>query len=185
MVMATVAPIAQLREQAAGCRACDLWEHATQTVFGEGSESASVMLVGDQPGDREDIEGHPFVGPAGHILDRAMDEAPLDRSLVYITNVVKHFKWTPRGKRRIHQRPDREEIIACRRWLNAEVAAIEPKYLICLGATATASIAGSTVRVMRDHGLTPASRSPLAPFAEPARPPPITAARATDLQEPL
>jgi DNA polymerase len=145
----TIVSIAELRELAAGCK---VWETATQTVFGEGPESAEVMLVGEQPGDREDIEGHPFVGPAGRLLDRALEEASIDRSLVYITNVVKHFKWRPRGKRRIHQKPNREEIGACRPWLEGEVAAVQPQFIICLGATAAASIAGSKVRIMRDHG---------------------------------
>jgi DNA polymerase len=150
--MAKVSSIEELRQLAAACQACDLWERATQTVFGEGPETAAVMLVGEQPGDREDIEGHPFVGPAGRILDRALEEAPLDRSLTYLTNMVKHFKWTPRGKRRIHQKPDRQEIQACHRWLVAEVAAIQPDYLVCLGATAVTGVLGSKVRVMRDHG---------------------------------
>jgi DNA polymerase len=147
-----VSSIEELRQLAAGCQACDLWERATQTVFGEGPETAAVMLVGEQPGDREDMEGHPFVGPAGHILDRALAEAPLDRCLTYVTNMVKHFKWTPRGKRRIHQKPDRQEIQACHRWLVAEVAAIQPDYLVCLGATAVSGVLGSSIRVMRDHG---------------------------------
>jgi DNA polymerase len=150
--MTGVASIAELRVLAAACRACDLWKCGTQTVFGEGPESAAVMLVGEQPGDREDIEGHPFVGPAGRLLDRALEEAPIDRSLVYVTNAVKHFKWRPRGKRRLHQRPDREEIQACRPWLVAEAAAIQPQYLVCLGATAVSAVLGSSVRVMRDHG---------------------------------
>jgi DNA polymerase len=150
--MSEVVSIGELREWAAGCRACDLWKGATQTVFGEGPEVAVVMLVGEQPGDREDIEGHPFVGPAGRILDRALEEAPIDRSLLYVTNAVKHFKWKPRGKRRLHQRPDQQEVQACRRWLVAEVAAIQPHYLVCLGAVAVSSVLGNKVRVMRDHG---------------------------------
>ena len=110
----TAASLAELRDAAAGCRACDLWHNATQTVFGEGSQRAEVMMVGEQPGDREDVEGRPFVGPAGRVLDRALEEVGFDRDLVYVTNVVKHFKWRPRGKRRIHQKPNVEEVRACR-----------------------------------------------------------------------
>ena len=117
----------QLRAEAAGCRACDLWRSGTQTVFGEGREDAEVMMVGEQPGDREDVEGHPFVGPAGRLLDRALAEAGIDRRLVYVTNVVKHFKWRPRGKRRIHQKPNAEEIRACRPWLEGELAVVRPR----------------------------------------------------------
>jgi uracil-DNA glycosylase len=144
--------LAGLRALASSCQACDLWEHATQTVFGEGPGSAAVMLIGEQPGDREDVEGAPFVGPAGHLLDQAMDDASLDRSVVYVTNAVKHFKWTPRGKRRIHQNPNRAEIAACRPWLEQEVAIVRPQLLVCLGATAAGTVLGSKVRVTRDHG---------------------------------
>jgi uracil-DNA glycosylase len=141
------------RREAAGCRACGLWKQATQTVFGEGSASAELMLVGEQPGDREDIEGEPFVGPAGRELETALAEAEIDRNDVYVTNVVKHFKWRQgRGKRRLHQRPNAEEIAACRPWLDAELAAVAPKVLICLGATAARALLGSKVRVTRDRG---------------------------------
>src|SRR5579859_5580768 len=126
----------ELRALAAGCQACDLWERATQTVFGEGANSAAVMLIGEQPGDGEDLEGAPFVGPAGRVLDQALTEAGLDRADAYVTNAVKHFKWIPRGKRRIHQRPNQREIEACRPWLEQEVAAVRPDLLVCLGATA-------------------------------------------------
>jgi DNA polymerase len=141
-----------LRQAAAECRACDLWQRATQTVFGEGDGSARVMLVGEQPGDREDVEGRPFVGPAGGILDRALREAGLDRAGVYVTNAVKHFKWVPRGKRRLHQRPDSAEVAACRPWLEAEVRTVGPRLLVCLGATAVQAVLGPSVRVLRDRG---------------------------------
>jgi DNA polymerase len=144
--------LAELRAQAAQCRACDLWERATQTVFGEGDESAAVMLIGEQPGDREDLEGAPFVGPAGQLLDRALKDARLDRAGVYVTNAVKHFKWTPRGKRRIHQRPTQEEIRACRPWLEKEIAVVRPRILVCMGVTAAVSVIGKNVRIMRDRG---------------------------------
>ena len=142
----------KLREAAAGCRACPLWEDATQTVFGEGLKRARLMLVGEQPGDREDREGKPFVGPAGAVLDKALDEAGIDRRDAYVTNVVKHFKWKPQGKRRIHQAPKAEEIKACAPWLEAEIEVVRPEVLVCLGATAVRAIIGSKHRVMRDHG---------------------------------
>jgi len=142
----------QLREEAAGCRACDLWKTGTQTVFGEGSEQAEVMMVGEQPGDREDIEGRPFVGPAGRVLDQALEQVGIDRDLVYMTNVVKHFKWRPRGKRRIHQKPNAEEIRACRRWLDAELEVVQPRVLVCLGAVAAQALLGSQFRVTRERG---------------------------------
>jgi uracil-DNA glycosylase len=141
-----------LRAAAADCRACPLWKDATQTVFGEGLKRARLMLIGEQPGDREDIEGRPFVGPAGAILDKALGEAGIDRGDAYVTNVVKHFKWTPRGKRRIHQAPKAEEIRACAPWLEAEVSVVGPEVLVCLGATAVRAILGSKHRVLRDHG---------------------------------
>jgi uracil-DNA glycosylase family protein len=144
--------IPKLREAAAGCRACPLWRSGTQTVFGVGRRSAKVMLVGEQPGDREDREGKPFVGPAGRILDRALEEAGIDRTDAYVTNVVKHFKWTPRGKRRIHQRPNAEEIAACRPWLEGELQVVKPKVLVCLGATAAKALLGSGFRVTQDRG---------------------------------
>jgi uracil-DNA glycosylase family protein len=142
-----------LRKAAAGCRACPLWRNATQTVFGQGSASADLMLVGEQPGDREDVEGAPFVGPAGRILDQALEDAGIDRGDVYVTNVVKHFKWRQgRGKRRLHQRPNAEEIGACRPWLEAELEAVRPKILVCLGATAAKALFGSSFRVTKERG---------------------------------
>jgi uracil-DNA glycosylase len=142
----------ELREAAKGCRACDLWKTGTQTVFGEGPPVAEVMLVGEQPGDREDIEGHPFVGPAGRVLDTALERAGIDRDRVYLTNVVKHFKWRPRGKRRIHQKPNLEEITACRPWLEGELQAVQPRVLVCLGATAAQALLGRQFRVSRERG---------------------------------
>ncbi len=141
-----------LREAAAGCRACPLWKTGTQTVFGEGLKRARLMLIGEQPGDREDIEGHPFVGPAGRILDKALEEAGIERGDAYVTNVVKHFKWKPKGKRRIHQAPRAEEITACAPWLEAELALVDPEVMVCLGATAVKAVIGSKARVMKDHG---------------------------------
>ena len=141
-----------LREAAAGCRACGLWKRGTQTVFGEGPETARVLMAGEQPGDQEDVAGRPFVGPAGRVLDQALDEAGIDRSLVYVTNAVKHFKWVPRGKRRLHQRPDRDEVAACMPWLEAEVSLIHPDVIVCLGATAAQALLGSAFRVTRQHG---------------------------------
>jgi uracil-DNA glycosylase len=141
-----------LREAAARCTACPLHETATQTVFGEGLKRARLMLIGEQPGDREDIEGHPFVGPAGRILDEALDKAGIERADAYVTNVVKHFKWTPKGKRRIHQAPRAEEIKACAPWLEAELDVVDPELLVCLGATAVRAMIGSKARVMKDHG---------------------------------
>jgi uracil-DNA glycosylase family protein len=146
--------ISALRRAADGCRACDLWRNATQTVFGAGSPSARLMLLGEQPGDQEDRVGEPFVGPAGRLFDRALEAAGIDRDVVYVTNVVKHFKWrrAPGGKRRLHQRPDREEIEACRPWLKAEVSRIRPELILCLGATAAQALLGSSFRVTRDRG---------------------------------
>ena len=141
-----------LRAAAAGCTACPLHENATQTVFGEGLKRARLMLIGEQPGDREDIEGHPFVGPAGRILDEALDKAGIERADAYVTNVVKHFKWTPKGKRRIHQAPRAEEIKACAPWLEAELDVVDPELMVCLGATAVRAVIGSKARVMKDHG---------------------------------
>jgi uracil-DNA glycosylase family protein len=141
-----------LREAAAGCRACPLWKTGTQTVFGAGRRSAKVMLVGEQPGDREDREGKPFVGPAGRVLDRALQDAGIDRDDAYVTNVVKHFKWIPKGKRRIHQKPNREEITACRPWLEAELQVVKPKVMVCLGATAAKALLGADFRVTQDRG---------------------------------
>lgn len=141
-----------LRSAAAGCRGCDLWENATQTVFGEGKSHARLMFIGEQPGDQEDLSGHPFVGPAGRLLDRALEEAGIDRSQVYVTNAVKHFKWVPRGKRRIHDKPNRGEIEACRPWWEAEMAVIEPAAVVCLGATAAQALLGTDFRVTRERG---------------------------------
>ena len=144
--------LAALREAARGCTACPLWRTGTQTVFGEGLKRAGLMLVGEQPGDREDLAGRPFVGPAGRLLDEALAAAGIDRSDAYLTNAVKHFKWQPRGKRRIHQKPNWGEISACRPWLDAEVAVVAPRVLVCLGATAAQALLGRDVRVTRDRG---------------------------------
>jgi uracil-DNA glycosylase len=150
-----------LRDASMDCRGCDLWERGTQTVFGEGAAGATVMFVGEQPGDREDIEGRPFVGPAGQLLDRSLEQAGIDRDEVYITNVVKHFKWEPRGKRRIHKKPNLEEITACRPWLEAELDQVEPEILVCLGATAAQALLGPSFRVTKQRGIF--VDSPLAP----------------------
>jgi uracil-DNA glycosylase family protein len=145
--------LTSLREAAAGCRGCSLWENATQTVFGAGPpRRARLMLVGEQPGDREDREGQPFVGPAGRLLDRALVDAGIAREEAYVTNVVKHFKWRPAGKRRLHQRPNAEEIRACRPWLDAELKLVEPQVLVALGATAAKALLGSSFRVSRQRG---------------------------------
>ena len=141
-----------LAEAAEGCTACPLYKRATQTVFGEGPKNAPIMLVGEQPGDYEDVAGKPFVGPAGKIMDRALEEAGIDRKEVYVTNAVKHFKWEPRGKRRIHQKPNSREIAACRPWLEAELRVVKPKLLVCLGATAAQTIFGPSFRVTRERG---------------------------------
>lgn len=153
-----------LREAAADCRACDLWKKGTQTVFGEGSSRARVFLVGEQPGDHEDIAGRPFVGPAGKLLDQVLAEAGIDRAQTYVTNVVKHFKWVPdaRGKRRIHKKPSYSEIHACRPWLDGEIAALKPEILVCLGATAAQTLLGKDFSVTRQHGEF--VKSPLAPL---------------------
>ena len=141
-----------LRSEAARCRACDLWKNATQTVFGEGARTARVMFVGEQPGDKEDREGRPFVGPSGALLEAAMAEAGIDRSKAYVTNAVKHFKWEPRGKRRIHQKPNAAEIAACKPWLAAEISAVRPAIVVALGATAARVLLGPAFRVTRDRG---------------------------------
>jgi DNA polymerase len=155
--------LAAIRKRAEHCRRCDLFEHATQTVFGEGSATAKVVFVGEQPGDMEDREGRPFVGPSGQYLRRALEQAGFDLKDVYFSNAVKHFKWIERGKKRIHERPNREEVLACRMWLDEELATIRPKILVALGATAATMLYGSSVKVMRDRGK--AVASPLAPFA--------------------
>ncbi|MFL5263244.1 MAG: UdgX family uracil-DNA binding protein [Anaeromyxobacteraceae bacterium] len=141
-----------LREAAAGCRACPLWERGTQTVFGEGLRGADVVLVGEQPGDREDEAGRPFVGPAGRLLERAIAEAGLDRARIYLTNTVKHFKWEARGKKRIHQKPNAGEIQACRPWLEAELRVLRPAAVVCLGATAAQALLGKGFKVTRERG---------------------------------
>jgi uracil-DNA glycosylase family protein len=146
------ATLPKLRRAASGCRACHLWKRATQTVFGEGISRAPLMLVGEQPGDREDVLGRPFVGPAGRLLDSLLDDAGIDRAHVYRTNVVKHFKWEPRGKRRIHQKPNTLEVAACRPWLDAEISVVRPRVLVCLGATAAQALLGRSFRVSRDRG---------------------------------
>jgi DNA polymerase len=152
----------KLRVAAAGCTACDLYKLGTQTVFGEGAAHARVIFVGEQPGDKEDLAGKPFVGPAGRILDAALEAAGIDRREVYVTNAVKHFKWEPRGKRRIHKKPNQLEILACRPWLEAEVAVLKPEVIVCLGATAAQSLLGRAFRVTERRG----ERIPhqLAPF---------------------
>jgi uracil-DNA glycosylase family protein len=152
----------RLREAAAGCRACDLWERGTQTVFGEGPRLAEVMLVGEQPGNEEDLGGHPFIGPAGRLLDKALAAAGIDRRAVYVTNAVKHFKWEPRGKRRIHQKPNAGELRACRPWLDAEIAVVRPRAIVCLGATAAQALLGRGFKVTEQRGAP--VPSPLAPI---------------------
>ncbi|MFN2467214.1 MAG: UdgX family uracil-DNA binding protein [Gaiellaceae bacterium] len=141
-----------LSEAAQGCRGCELYKHGTQTVFGEGATASEVMFVGEQPGDQEDLAGQPFVGPAGQLFDRALGDAGIDRSQAYVTNAVKHFKWEPRGKRRIHQKPNWAELTACRPWLDAELAEVRPRVLVCLGATAAQALLGRQFRVTRQRG---------------------------------
>jgi DNA polymerase len=149
------------REAAAHCRACDLWKNATQTVFGEGRRRAKVMLVGEQPGDREDIAGRPFVGPAGRILDEALEAAGIDRGTVFVTNAVKHFKWRAAGKRRLHDKPNRSEIAACRLWLDAEIALLRPQVVVCLGATAAQALISPSFKVTQQRGkLIPSTLAP-------------------------
>jgi uracil-DNA glycosylase len=145
--------LSKLRLAAAGCTACHLYKLGTQTVFGVGPANADVVFVGEQPGDQEDLAGRPFVGPAGRVLDEGLEEAGIDRSKVYVTNAVKHFKWEPRGKRRIHQKPNWSEMTACRPWLEAELAVIEPHVLVCLGATAAQSLLGRQFRVTKMRGV--------------------------------
>jgi uracil-DNA glycosylase len=144
--------LAALRAAAPECRGCDLYARATQVVFGEGPQDAKVVMVGEQPGDEEDRKGHPFVGPAGRLLSKAMEEAGLDREKVYVTNAVKHFKWTERGKRRIHAKPNAVEISACRPWLEAELQVVRPELVVCLGATAAQSLLGRDFRITVDRG---------------------------------
>jgi len=154
--------IPKLRVAAMTCQACDLWKKGTQTVFGEGGGKARVMFVGEQPGDQEDIQGRPFVGQAGKILDKAMEEAGINRDEVYVTNAVKHFKWEPRGKRRIHKKPNTMEITACKPWLESEIDVIKPDVIVCLGATAAQSLLGRDFKVSTQRGKW--IPSPLAPF---------------------
>ncbi len=142
----------KLRAASRDCKACDLWLRGTQTVFGEGARHAKVMFVGEQPGDKEDLEGKPFVGPSGALLDKALAEAGIDRKQTYVTNAVKHFKWEPRGKRRIHKKPNSLEITACRAWLDAEIDVIKPEVIVCLGATAAQSLLGRSFRVTQQRG---------------------------------
>src|SRR5437773_2855468 len=148
----TARSVEQLREAAASCQACDLWVEATQTVFGEGSEHSRMMLVGEQPGDQEDLQGKPFVGPAGRLLERALDEAGIDRRRVYITNAVKHFRFTRRGKRRLHEKPNAGQIRACRPWLDGEIEAVRPRIIVLLGATAAQAVMGPAFRVSKQRG---------------------------------
>jgi DNA polymerase len=152
----------ELREEAADCKACDLWKTGTQTVFGEGKKSAEIVFVGEQPGDKEDLAGRPFVGPAGSVFDEGLDAAGIDRSLAYVTNAVKHFKWVARGKRRIHQKPNAAELAACRLWLDAELAVVRPKVLVPMGATAAQALLGREFRVTKQRGAP--VESDLAPF---------------------
>lgn len=152
----------RLREAAAGCRGCDLWQRGTQTVFGEGSAHARIVMVGEEPGDKEDLAGRPFVGPAGTVLNKALEQAGIDRDDVYVTNIVKHFKWEPRGKRRIHKKPSALEISACRPWLDAEIALIRPEVVVLLGATAAQGVLGRSFRVTHHRGQW--LQSELAPY---------------------
>jgi DNA polymerase len=154
--------INQLRLEAVDCKRCDLWKTGTQTVFGEGKQTSTVMLVGEQPGDKEDLAGRPFVGPAGALLDKALDEAGIDRSRVYVTNVVKHFKWEPRGKRRIHKKPNAVEIVACMPWLQSEIDVVKPRAIICLGSTAAQAVISPKFKVSIQRGQF--VTSPLAQF---------------------
>jgi DNA polymerase len=143
----------RVRDAARDCRACELWKRGTQTVFGEGTRNAEMLLVGEQPGNEEDLSGHPFVGPAGKLLDRALQEAGIDRSRVYVTNVVKHFKWEPRGKRRIHKKPSAGEIAACRPWLDTEIELVKPRAIVCLGATAAQAVIDPKFKVTAHRGI--------------------------------
>lgn len=144
--------LSSVREAAKDCQACDLWKRGTQTVFGDGARKAELMFVGEQPGDQEDLTGHPFVGPAGKLLDRALADAGIDRATVYVTNVVKHFKWEPRGKRRIHKKPNAGEIAACRPWLDTEIQLVKPRAIVCLGATAAQALLGRQFKVTARRG---------------------------------
>jgi DNA polymerase len=143
----------KLRDAAAGCQACDLWKLGTQTVFGEGKTRAVIMFVGEQPGDKEDLAGRPFVGPAGALFDASLEEVGIDRTKVYVTNVVKHFKWEPRGKRRIHKKPNAREITACRPWLDSEINVVQPRAIVCLGSTAAQAMIGPKFKVTQQRGI--------------------------------
>ena len=147
------ATLAEIRQLAAGCQACELWKKGTQTVFGEGQIEAKVVFVGEQPGNDEDLAGQPFIGPAGKLLDKALEEAEIDRGLAYVTNVVKHFKWEPRGKRRIHAKPNAQEITACFPWLQSEIRLVQPRLVVCLGATAAQALLGRSFRVTQQRGV--------------------------------
>ena len=154
--------LSSVRDAARDCRACDLWARATQTVFGEGGRKAELLFVGEQPGDAEDLAGHPFVGPAGKLLDRVLEDVGIDRAAVYVTNVVKHFKWEPRGKRRIHKKPNASEIAACRPWLDAEIELVKPRAIVCLGATAAQALLGRQFKVTAHRGeFVPSALAPL------------------------
>jgi uracil-DNA glycosylase family protein len=152
----------EVRAAAAGCKACELWKLGTQTVFGEGVAGATAMFVGEQPGNDEDVAGRPFVGPAGRLFDEALADAGIDRAQTYVTNAVKHFKWEPRGKRRIHQKPNAAEMAACRPWLEAEISLVKPKVIVALGATAAQTLLGRGFRVTKQRGVP--VESPLAPY---------------------
>ena len=171
----------ELAQEATTCRNCDLWRNAKQTVFGEGPENADLMLVGEQPGDREDLAGHPFVGPAGRLLDDALGAAGVSRESVYVTNAVKHFKWRARGKRRIHDKPNAGEVRACRPWLDGELAAVSPEVLVLLGATAAQALLGRSFRVTRERGR-PIEGTELAPYVV-ATLHPAAVVRITDADE--
>jgi DNA polymerase len=158
-----------LREAAQQCQGCDLYREATQTVFGEGRAHGALLLVGEQPGDREDLQGKPFVGPAGQLLDKCLQSAGIDRTEVYITNAVKHFKWEPRGKIRLHKKPNSLEIAACRPWLEAEIAAVRPQLIVCLGATAAQSLLGSQFRLTKHRGeIFPTNHGPVTATIHPS-----------------
>jgi len=154
--------VKKLQDAAADCKACDLWKTGTQTVFGEGKQTSTVMFIGEQPGDKEDLAGRPFVGPAGALLDKALAQAGIDRAKVYVTNVVKHFKWEPRGKRRIHKKPNAREIGACRPWLEAEIRVVKPRAIVCLGSTAAQAVIGPKFKVSTQRATFVSS--PLAPL---------------------
>src|SRR5579884_925731 len=162
LLIPTHPTLTALQKAAKNCHACDLWQRGTQTVFGEGEVNSKVIFVGEQPGDKEDVEGKPFVGPAGGLLDKALVEAGIDRTKVYVTNAVKHFKWEPRGKRRIHKKPNAAEITACRPWLQAEIDVVKPRVIICLGSTAAQAIIGPKFKVSTQRATF--VESPLAPF---------------------